>query len=356
MSTMTTEEEPSLKLRALARGALAYSTVFAAGPAAPYLSRSKPVRRSGFDLDLVVEQRTDEADEVVSFTFRRPEGGPLPAWQPGAHVDVFLPSGVQRQYSLSGDPADRSSYRIAVRRIPDGGGGSVEMHDQVQVGDVLTLRGPRNAFTFINVDAYLFVAGGIGITPILPMVREAARRGAEWRMVYVGRSLDSMPFLDELLALPGGRLELRPDDAFGIPDAAELLALAEPGAAIYICGPPPLIDAASALQPQVNPTGSLHSERFSAPPVVGGRPFAVQLARSGVTVPVAADESALAAIRKVVPEVRYSCQQGFCGSCKHRVLEGLVEHRDTKLRPAERETEMLICVSRADGDTLTIDL
>lgn len=347
---------PSRALRVLAKGARAYSTVFAASSAAPYLSRSKPVRRKGFDLDLVVSSVTTEVEDVVSFTLRRPDGGALPAWVPGAHLDVFLPSGTQRQYSLCGDPADRGCYRIAVRRIDGGGGGSVAMHSEVAEGDTLTVRGPRNAFSFIDVESYLFIAGGIGITPILPMVREAARRGADWTLVYVGRSLPTMPFVAELEAIDGGRLELRPDNEYGVPDAADLVRRAKPGAAIYVCGPPPLIDAARAVQPALNPTGSLHSERFSAPPVVDGRPFDVHLARSGVTVAVGADESALAAIRRAVPAVRYSCAQGFCGSCRHRVLAGVVEHRDTKLRPAERETDMLICVSRAAGDSLTLDL
>ncbi|KQY57116.1 oxidoreductase [Nocardioides sp. Root140] len=357
MATMTSERssEPSRGLRALARGAQAYSALFAASSAAPYLSRSKPVRRTGFDLELVIDAVTREVDDVVSFTLRRPDGESLPAWVPGAHLDVFLPSGAQRQYSLCGDPADRTSYRIAVRRIDEGGGGSLAMH-RLSQGDVLTVRGPRNAFTFIDVESYLFVAGGIGITPILPMVREAARRGASWKLVYVGRSLATMPFLSELRSLGGGQLELRPDDEFGVPDVADLLLRADEGAAIYVCGPTPLIDAARVLQPTLNPTGSLHSERFSAPPVVGGRPFEVHLARTGVTVPVGAEESALAAIRREVPGVRYSCQQGFCGSCKHAVLKGDVEHRDTKLRPAERDDSMLICVSRAAGDSLTIDL
>ena len=186
------------------------------------------------------------------------------------------------------------------------------------------------------------------------MVREASRRGKTWTMIYVGRSLATMPFIDELQALEGGKLILRPDDEFGIPDVAELMGHAEQGAAIYVCGPPVMIDTARALRRQLNPTGSLHSERFSAPPVVGGRPFDVHLAKSGITVSVAADESALVAIRRELPGVRYSCQQGFCGSCKNSVLKGAVEHRDHKLRPEEREESMLICVSRAEGDSLTL--
>lgn len=358
MTATATATAPSLTLRALARGAQAYSALFAASAAAPYLSRSTPVRMTGFDLELTVASTSVEVDDVMSFELRSPDGTDLPAWVPGAHLDVFGPSGAQRQYSLCGDPQDRSCYRIAVRRIDGdmgGGGGSLAMYG-ISEGDAITVRGPRNAFTFIDVESYLFVAGGIGITPILPMVREAARRGARWRMVYVGRSLATMPFIEELQALEGGELDLRPDDEYGVPDVAALLGRAEPGAAIYVCGPPQLIDAARALQPTLNPTGSLHSERFSAPAVVGGRPFEVRLARAGVTVKVAADESALAAIRREVPGVRYSCQQGFCGSCKHAVIEGAVEHRDQKLRPAEREDSMLICVSRAAGDHLVLDL
>ncbi|MFC7504245.1 PDR/VanB family oxidoreductase [Nocardioides sp. GCM10030258] len=350
---------PSLKLRALARGAQAYSTVFAASAAAPYLSRSAPVRMTGFDMDLVVASVTTVVEDVISFELRNPDGSDLPAWVPGAHLDVFLPSGAQRQYSLCGDPADLGSYRIAVRRIDKdkgGGGGSLALHDEVAQGDTITVRGPRNAFTFIDAESYLFIAGGIGITPILPMVREASRRGKDWKLVYVGRSLATMPFVDELQAFEGGQLVLRPDDEYGVPDVAELLGHAGQGAAIYVCGPPQLIDAARVLQPTLNPTGSLHSERFSAPAVVGGRAFDVHLSRTGVTVEVAADESALAAIRREVPGVRYSCQQGFCGSCKHAVIEGAVEHRDHKLRAEEREDSMLICVSRAAGDSLTLDL
>ena len=347
---------PSPTLRALARCAHAYSALFAASRAAPYLSRAHPVRRTGFDLQLVVTQVTREAEDVRSFTLQRRDASPLPVWVPGAHLDVFLPSGRQRQYSLCGDPTDRSRYRIAVRRIADGGGGSLEMHGAVTEGDTLTARGPRNAFTFIDAESYLFLAGGIGITPILPMVRATALRGARWSLTYTGRSRASMPFLDELRDLPGGELHVLPDDEFGIPDVAALLGHAEPGAAIYVCGPPPMIATARARQPVLNPTGSLHSERFSPLPVVAGRPFDVILARTGTTVRVGADESALAAIRREVPEVRYSCQQGFCGTCRHRVLAGKVEHRDTKLRPEQRTDSMLICVSRSDGDPLTLDL
>jgi ferredoxin-NADP reductase len=248
-------------------------------------------------------------------------------------------------------------YRIAVRRIADGGGGSPEIHTDVAAGDTVQVRGPRNAFPFIDSPSYLFIAGGIGITPILPMARATARGPARWNMVYLGRSRASLLFLDELSMFAGDALEIRPDDENGLPDVAELLSRAEPGAAIYVCGPPPLLEAARALVPTLNPSGSLHMERFSAPPVVGGEPFEVELRRSGITVPVAADESALAAIRRQLSDVTYSCQQGYCGTCKASVLHGEVEHRDTRLLDSERPDSMLICVSRAaPGSSLAIDL
>ncbi|KAA0016301.1 PDR/VanB family oxidoreductase [Antrihabitans cavernicola] len=350
------EQNPSPLLRTLDFASRVYSKVFAESPIASVLSRPRQIKRTGFDMDLIVERVVVEADDVVSLTLVRPDGKLLPRWIPGAHVDIFLPSGKQRQYSLNGSPADLTKYRIAVRRIADGGGGSLEVHSDIAAGDVLRVRGPRNAFTFIPAKQHLFIAGGIGITPILPMVRMTATGGGMFKVIYLGRSRDSMPFVDELRAVAGDRLDVRPDDEVGFPDVAELLKQADPGAAVYLCGPPPLLDAARALMPQINPTGSLHTERFSAPPVVGGEPFEVVLSRSGKTVQVAADESALSAIRRAVPSVSYSCQQGFCRSCKVDVLGGTVEHRDSTLLPDERETSMLICVSRAAGARVAVDL
>ncbi|MFD4193718.1 PDR/VanB family oxidoreductase [Amycolatopsis thermoflava] len=324
-----------MRLAAAASGA--YRRVFAAGPVAPLLSRPNPVRRTGYDLDVVVRRVRQEAEDVVSLTLA---GDDLPAWQPGAHLDVFLPSGLQRAYSLCGDPAE-STYRIAVRRL---GAGSREMH-ALREGDGLRVRGPRNAFSLMgNAPSYLFVAAGIGITPILPMAR--ARPG---RLVYLGRSRATMPFLSEL-----DGAEVRPDDECGPPDLREILSLAEPGAAVYLCGPPPLMAPAQRILRELNPTASLHTERFSPPVVEGGRPFEVHLRRSGRTVEVGAEESALSAIGRVL-DVPYSCRQGFCGTCKVRVLDGEVEHRDRLLTPSERGDAMLVCVSRATG-RLVLDL
>ncbi|WP_460718150.1 PDR/VanB family oxidoreductase [Nocardia heshunensis] len=335
-------------LRVLSGAMDVYKRVFVSGAVAPVLSPSHPLRRSGFELAAVVERLERPVADVLAVTLRAAEGGELPTWRPGAHVDVFLPSGRQRQYSLCGDPADRRRYRIAVRLIPEGEGGSREVHEALRVGDRVRIRGPRNAFTLVDAPSYLFLAGGIGITPMMPMVRAAGARG---RLIYTGRSRESMPFLEEL-----PQAEIRPDDEFGPPDVAALIAGAEPGAAVYVCGPPAMLAAAQRCRFALDPTGSLHTERFSALPVVDGRPFDITLARSGRTVHVGAAETALAAVQRVAPEVNYSCRQGFCGTCKVGVRAGAVDHRDRLLTPAERTDRMLLCVSRAAGDALVLDL
>lgn len=330
-----------------------YQRLFAESALAPALSRPRPVRRNGFDLSLVVSEKRQVARDVVALTLVDPGGGLLPAWTPGAHLDVFLPSGRQRQYSLCGDPAHRQHYRIAVRLIP-GGSGSREIHDELEVGDALTVRGPRNAFHLVPEPSYLFVAGGIGITPLLPMVKRVAASGADWRLVYLGRSRATLPFLDEL-ARYGDHVDVRTDDKQGVPDAVALMGLAAPGAGVYLCGPPALVDRAKPALAETNPTARLYSERFSAPPARGGEPFAASLARTGTTIQVGAEESLLTALRREVPGVAYSCQQGFCGTCKLTVLDGDVEHRDTLLVDPERDTCMLPCLSRGRG-TLVLDV
>lgn len=353
--TVTEEFTPPAPLRIFGAVMDVYKQVFV-GPTAPLFSRPNPLQRNGFELDVRIEAVQVEAQDVVSLTLRSADDAQLPTWTPGAHLDVFLPSGKQRQYSLCGDPNDRSRYRIAVRRLPDGGGGSLEVHGALAVGDVIRVRGPRNAFTFVEAPSYFFVAGGIGITPILPMVKAADAVGVPWKMVYLGRSRTTMPFLDELQALTGGELDIRPDDEFGAPDISVLIGRAEAGSAMYVCGPPPVLDAAQRTAFTANPTGSLHTERFSARPVIDGREFDITLARTGATVRVGAEETALAAIRRELPGAAYSCQQGFCGTCKVKVLAGQVDHRDRTLPDTERDAYMLSCVSRAAGDSLVLDL
>lgn len=297
----------------------------------------------------LIVSRTEPADGVLSLTLESAE----PAeWAPGAHLDVRLPSGLVRQYSLCGDPSDRGRYTIAVRLVEDGRGGSREAHAQLVEGAELPVRPPRNRFPLVPAPSYAFVAGGIGITPVLPMLRAATAAGADWTLLYGGRSRASMPFLDEL-ARYGDRVTVVPEDEAGLPDLSVLGALG-PQTLVYCCGPAPLMAAVEAAAPAGT---AVHLERF-APAAAGGdaKPFTVELRRSGRVVEVAATESALAAVRRELPGTPYSCEQGFCGTCQHRVLGGEIDHRDTLLTDGEREDSMLLCVSRAASDHLVLDL
>ncbi|WP_156721977.1 PDR/VanB family oxidoreductase [Streptomyces apocyni] len=302
------------------------------------------------------------ADGVVQL---RLEGRELPAWEPGAHLDLVLPSGLVRQYSLCGDPADPTSYTVATRLIPEdagGRGGSREVHEELREGTEIEVRGPRNRFPLESSHAYVFIAGGIGITPILPMVRAAQASGAEWRLLYGGRDRASMPFLEELeeiekLGAGTGRVTVVPQDEAGLPDLGALFSTAEQAAAVYCCGPEGLMNAVSAALP---PGCTLHLERFAPPATAmaghSGGPFEVELRRSGRTVTVGPDESVLTAVRRELPDTPYSCQQGFCGTCQQRVLGGEIDHRDELLTDSERAHSMLICVSRGGDEGLVLDL
>lgn len=313
-------------------------------------ARVAPVQRT---TAAVVTKREMLAPDVVALTLADADGGLLPSWTPGAHIDVRLPSGRRRQYSLCGPPGRRTDYRIAVRRIADGGGGSIEMHDAFAVGDTVAFDGPHNAFYLVTDERdVLFVIGGIGVTPILPMMRAAQQRGIDWRAVYAGRCRDHMPLLDEVVAVDPGRVSVWADDERGrIPTASDLLDGAGPTTAVYVCGPTPLLEAVRAARDQ-RADAPLHYERFGAPPVVDGAPFELELARSRRVLAVPADRSALAVMLDGDPATTYSCRQGFCGTCKVKVLAGEVDRRG---RVAEGEDEMLVCVSRAKGDRVVID-
>ncbi|MER6599762.1 PDR/VanB family oxidoreductase [Streptomyces parvus] len=326
-------------------------------PALPEPISGHSKRRATAVRKLLITGRTEIADGVVQL---RLEGPGLPPWSPGAHLDLVLPSGLVRQYSLCGDPADTGAYTVATRLVADGRGGSREVHEQLQEGLEVEVRGPRNRFPLTEAPGYVFVVGGIGITPVLPMLRALAASGAEWRLLYGGRSRASMPFLEEIekLGADGDRVTVVAQDEAGHPDVAGALADLSPGTAVYCCGPEPLMAAATAALPG---GGTLHLERFSATggaagSEAGSEAFEVELRRSGRTVPVAAGQSVLAAVRAELPHVSYSCEQGFCGTCQQRVLEGEIDHRDELLTEDERGDSMLICVSRCRGGRLVLDL
>ena len=321
--------------------------------------------RPGGDRELVVGAVTRAADEVLEVRLTAADGAPLPAWAPGAHLEVRLPSGRVRQYSLCGDPADTSGYRLGVLREAAGRGGSVELHTVAAAGATLTVRGPRNHFPLVDADEYLFLAGGIGITPILAMVREAVRRGTPYRVVYGGRSRASMAFADELGALAGDRAALLPQDEAGLPDLAGLIGGVGDGTAVYCCGPGAMINAVERVCADAGRTGQLHVERFAAGDDLevafdpaANTEFDVQLARTGVTLRVPKDKRMIEVLREAVPGLTYDCEKGYCGACETRVLAGTPEHRDSLLTADERAAgrSMMICVGRCSSDRLVLDL
>ena len=333
--------------------ALAY---LASSPAALAAAAAEGVQR----LELVVAGRREPAEGVAELRLASADGAELPDWRPGAHLDLLLPSGLVRQYSLCGDPAHRLEYRIAVRLTEDSRGGSREVHQVLQEGVGFGAHSPRNRFPLRDESsAHLFIAGGIGITAILPKIREIAALEKDWQLLYVGRSQASMPFLDEITALDSeqGRVRIVTTDTQGLPDLAAALAEAPEAAAVHVCGPEPLMDAVVAALAELRPGTAPQLERFH--PAGGGATgdtVEVELGRSGISLTVPTDRSVLSAVRERLPDTPYSCEQGFCGTCRTRVLSGSPDHRDELLTEEERADSMLICVSRSQGGKLVLDL
>ncbi|MBB4688680.1 PDR/VanB family oxidoreductase [Amycolatopsis jiangsuensis] len=292
--------------------------------------------------------RVDQvAGDVVSLVLRGADG-PLAPWEPGAHLDLALPNWLTRQYSLCGDPADRGAYRVAVRYDRLSRGGSEYIHRFLRTGRALDVSLPRNNFPLLPAPAYLFLAGGIGITPLLPMLRAA---GAAGTLVYLGKSAETMPFAAELRAEYGNRARIVETGREGRPDFSALAAALPAGALVYCCGPASMIAAAEAAFP----AGQLHVERFQ--PVARTFPpnsaFDVVCARSGDTVRVEPDMTMLDALHHAGHPLQSGCREGICGSCELNVLSGQPEHRD-ELGAADGR--MYPCVSRSCSDRLVVDL
>ncbi|GAA4834181.1 PDR/VanB family oxidoreductase [Saccharopolyspora rosea] len=306
-----------------------------------------------------VHRTTWLADGVVQLEFRDPTGADLPGWEPGAHLSLRLGNGVVREYSLCGDPDDRRGWTVAVLREPNSRGGSAWVHERLTAGTPVEVDGPRNDFPLEPAARHLLVAGGIGVTPLRPMAARLAAAGADWRMLYCGRSRANMAFLDELVELGGDRVRVHADDEHGGPPelAAELAAL-EPGTLVHCCGPEPLLAAVESALPE---TAELRVERFRAPEPVASTEdgsFEVVCASSGVRVPVEPGTTVLDALAAAGVEVPSSCREGVCGTCETKVVGGRVDHRDHVLGPAEREAgdTMMICVSRCRSAELVLDL
>ncbi|MET9226160.1 PDR/VanB family oxidoreductase [Lentzea sp. NPDC003310] len=307
-------------------------------------------------IDLVVTDKSAAAQGVVALTLRHPDGLRLPDWSPGAHLDLVLPNGMVRQYSLCGDRWDSTSYRIGVLREPAGRGGSAFIHDRLRPGDRVATSAPRNNFRLVPSPRYLFIAGGIGITPLLPMVLQAERLGADWHLLYGGRTLAGMAFLDEL----GERATIVPQDESGLLDLPAHLPPPGSDTKVYCCGPAPLLHALEQLTVD-HPAGQVRTERFVATTEVSSasdEPFEVELRRTGVTVVVAPRQSMLDAINAAGAGVLSSCRQGTCGTCETAVVAGIPEHRDSILDDAERAAGdcLFPCVSRCGSGRLVLDV
>ena len=310
-------------------------------------------------MPLRIARAFDVAEGIRSFELVQPDGSELPAFTPGSHVKVQAPNGALRKYSLCNDPAERHRYVITVKRDALGQGGSVSMHDDAREGDTLPTSVPENAFPLLdNAKAYLFIAGGIGITPILSMIRSFGELPpAPWKLFYLSRSPESTAYLDELAAL--GR-HVRIHHSHGDPGRSFDLwpALEKPNSAhIYCCGPRSLMESVRDMTGHWSP-GNVHFESFNE----GGgvkpddEPFKVRLAKSAREFEVPVGKSILAALREHGCSAASSCESGTCGTCRTTLIEGQADHRDMVLMPEEMAGQIMICVSRAKSAQLVLDL
>ena len=313
-------------------------------------------------LELVVLLREVLADDVVGLVLGAPTGETLPPWNPGAHIDLMLTDELVRQYSLCSSPADTQHWRVAVLLEPDSRGGSRHVHAAVDQGSRIRAAGPRNHFPLRPSSRYQFIAGGIGITPIIPMIEQAEADGAEWQLLYGGRRNSSMAFLDEL-AKYGDRVHIWPQDERGLLELDSVLGDARDDTLVYCCGPERLLTAVEAAVEHW-PTSALHVERFSARPGAvaasehGLDTFQVVCRQSGVTVDIGPGESILDALREKGISMLSSCMEGICGTCETPVVEGVPDHRDSVLSAEEKAENdcMMICVSRSQSPTLVLEV
>jgi len=313
-----------------------------------------------------VARKTVEAEGICSFELVDPGGDALPAFTAGAHVDVHLPGGLVRQYSLCNDPRETHRYCIAVLHEPASRGGSKAMHLQIDVDDRLVLAGPRNHFELAPQAGHtLLLAGGIGITPILSMAEALHARGAAFDLHYCARSSVRMAFTGRLRAAPwAASVRLHVDDggADQALDLDRLLGDAPPGTHLYVCGPQGFIGAVlSAAQRRGWPGHRVHREYFAPPAAAASSAdtaFEVVLARSGLRVVVDAGRTVVRALEDAGITIPVSCEQGVCGTCLTRVIDGVPDHRDAYLTPEERAAgdQFLPCCSRARGERLVLDL
>jgi ferredoxin-NADP reductase len=311
-------------------------------------------------LTLRVRRMTWEADGVVSVVLGRADRQELPPFSCGAHVDVVLQPDLIRQYSLCGDRSARREWTIAVLLEPHGRGGSAYVHNVLRPGMEVATSLPRNNFPLIEAENYLFIAGGIGITPILPMVREVADLGRDWALLYGGRRRASMAFLDDMGDLQA-HLTVAPQDECGLLDLKAAIEPLPTDTAVYCCGPEPLIAAVEDTCAQLG-RDEPHVERFAArenpmtPADAVDGPFEVVLAESGRRIQVPAGKTIIEVLQQAGVTVPTSCEEGFCGTCETDVVDGVPDHRDGYLTDAERAANktMMVCVGRSKTPVLSL--
>lgn len=315
-------------------------------------------------LQVRVQRKSQEAEGIVALELVSADGRPLPGFGAGSHIDVNLPNGLVRQYSLCNSAAERHRYRIAVLREPSSRGGSAAVHDLVKEGDVLTISAPRNHFPLHDAPRSLLLAGGIGVTPILCMAQRLATWGADFEMHYCTRSPARTAFREEIAASGfADKVHLHHDDGAEAQKlrVAELLATPEPGTQIYVCGPGGFIDhVVNTAKANGWPAQQIHLEYFAAAAqdTSGDQPFEVKLTSSGQTYRIPKDQTIVQALRAEGVEIMVSCEQGVCGTCITRVLEGVPDHRDCYLTDDERAAndQFTPCCSRSKTPLLVLDL
>jgi len=315
-------------------------------------------------LAVKVVRKSREAEGIASFELARADGTPLPPFSAGSHIDVQVPGGLTRQYSLCNDSLEQHRYRIAVLRDPASRGGSVAMHDAVNEGDVIHISEPRNHFPLRHAGRSLLFAGGIGVTPLLCMAQRLAAIGANFALHYCTRSPERTAFRDEIAASPfAGRVHFHYDS--GPPsqklNTQKLLSQPDPGTALYVCGPTGFIGhVVDTAKGNGWTSEQIHLEYFGAAPqdTSGDTAFEVKIASTGKTYPVAANKSVVQALQAQGVDILTSCEQGVCGTCITRVLEGEPDHRDLYFTDEEkaRNDQFTPCCSRARGKLLVLDL
>jgi len=313
-------------------------------------------------LTVQVAEVRAEARDVMTLELRAPNRASLPPFEPGAHLDLHLPNGLVRQYSLTNDWRERDRYVIGVGRAADSRGGSEYVHGHIRTGTQLKISAPRNNFPLdVDADRHLFIAGGIGVTPIMAMLRWCVAQGKPWRIIYAARSRQRAAFYEEICGAAGSAAQFHFDDECGqVLDVAQAISSWTPGERIYCCGPTPLMEAVKGLTENL-PSGTVRFEWFTVPETEqpqDSESFSVRLERSGEELRVPPDKSILEVLEEHGIEVPFSCREGLCGTCVTNVLDGEPDHRDYVLSDEERESGklMTICCSRSKSPTLTLDL